>query len=226
MGLAIVGDWWRPGKQKCKAAHARAIRRYNQSMSSTTFNFGAGPVPAHRHPNGGGWVADTATVAATAYVGPRAQVCGRAQVYGGAQVYGDAQVSDNAQVYGWARVYDWAQVSDNAQVYDWARVYGDAQVYGDSWVYGDAQVYGDSWVYGSAEVYAGEWSTSPYQARIGRWGVCEPAPGHLMIGCTTLTLDEWLDDGERLADEHELTADEVTMLRAVIHVLHSRHAPA
>ena len=24
----------------------------------TTYDFGAGPVAAHRHPNGGGWVAD------------------------------------------------------------------------------------------------------------------------------------------------------------------------
>ena len=42
----------------------------------TTFDFkdGKGPVPAHQHSNGGGWVADTATVADTAYVGPDAQV--------------------------------------------------------------------------------------------------------------------------------------------------------
>jgi len=26
----------------------------------TKFDFGAGPVPAHKHKNGGGWVADTA----------------------------------------------------------------------------------------------------------------------------------------------------------------------
>jgi hypothetical protein len=38
----------------------------------------------HRHPNGGGWVADTARVAATAFVGFFARV------------YGDAQVFDNA----------------------------------------------------------------------------------------------------------------------------------
>lgn len=38
---------------------------------TTTFDFedGNGPVPAHQHSNGGGWVADTATVADTAYVG-------------------------------------------------------------------------------------------------------------------------------------------------------------
>ncbi len=46
----------------------------------TTFDFhdGKGSVPAHQHPNGGGWVADTAYVAPTAYVGPDARVYGSA----------------------------------------------------------------------------------------------------------------------------------------------------
>lgn len=46
----------------------------------TTFDFGDGPVPAQRHPNGGGWVADTANVAETAYVGPNACVYEKAIV--------------------------------------------------------------------------------------------------------------------------------------------------
>ena len=49
-------------------------------MSRQVFDFGAGPVPAHRHEHGGGWVADTARVDAGAYVGPSAQVSGEAQV--------------------------------------------------------------------------------------------------------------------------------------------------
>ena len=53
------------------------------------FDFGAGPVPAHQHPNGGGWVADTAHVDDTAYVGRDAWVFGKAWVYGNARVYGD-----------------------------------------------------------------------------------------------------------------------------------------
>jgi len=48
----------------------------------TTFDFGAGPVPAHQHPNGGGWVADTASVSETAYIGPAARVSGNAVVSG------------------------------------------------------------------------------------------------------------------------------------------------
>ena len=40
----------------------------------TEFDFGNGPVEAHKHPNGGGWVADSATVDPTAYVGPGAEI--------------------------------------------------------------------------------------------------------------------------------------------------------
>ena len=46
----------------------------------------------HRHPNGGGWVQDTAHVDDTAYVGPDAQVSGSARVYGSARVCGSAWV--------------------------------------------------------------------------------------------------------------------------------------
>jgi hypothetical protein len=71
------------------------------------FGDGKGPVPAHQHPNGGGWVADTAKVADTSYVGPDAWVYGTAQVSGTARVYGDAQVSGTARVSGDAWVSDY-----------------------------------------------------------------------------------------------------------------------
>ena len=76
----------------------------------------------HRHPNGGGWVQDTASVDETAYVGP------------------DAEVSENAQVSG------------NAWVYGSARVYGNARVSETAWVSGDAQVSGNAWVSTSRHV--------------------------------------------------------------------------
>lgn len=58
----------------------------------------------NKHPNGGGMVADTATVDPAAYVGPDACVYGDARVYGDAYVYGVARVCGNAYVYGDARV--------------------------------------------------------------------------------------------------------------------------
>ena len=62
-------------------------------MSAThDFRDGRGAVPAHQHPNGGGWVAGTAHVAASAYIGPSARVSGNAWVSGNAQVSGNARV--------------------------------------------------------------------------------------------------------------------------------------
>ena len=75
-------------------------------MTDQTYDFsdGNGPVPARRHPNGGGWVADTAFASESVYVGPNAQVFGNARVFGDAQVSENARVYENAQVYGNARI--------------------------------------------------------------------------------------------------------------------------
>ena len=79
-------------------------------MKTYDFKDGNGPVAAHKHPNGGGWVADSAFVEPTAYVGPNALV------YGSAEVFGDALVSGDAKVFGSARVLGEAEVSGNATV--------------------------------------------------------------------------------------------------------------
>ena len=105
-------------------------------MTKFDFNDGNGLVPAHQHINGGGWVADSASVSDTAYIGPNARV------YGNAQVYGEARVCGNAQVGGNALVYDNALVFDNALVYDNARVCGNALVLFDAQVGGYAVVQG------------------------------------------------------------------------------------
>ena len=80
------------------------------------------------HPNGGGMVADTATVDPSAYIGPTARVSGTAQVSENAHVSGNAQVSGDAWVFGAAQVYGDAQVSGDARVFWNARVLGDARI--------------------------------------------------------------------------------------------------
>ncbi|NLY10498.1 MAG: hypothetical protein GX020_02245 [Firmicutes bacterium] len=103
----------------------------------------ASRVSGRRHPNGGGFVASTATVDSTAYVGPNAIVLGRSKVLGNARVEdyavvnngtvrdnavvsgraivtGNAIVQDNARVDGYARVWQNAVVKDNAQIYEHA----------------------------------------------------------------------------------------------------------
>ena len=69
-------------------------------MIDKDFLDGCGPVAAHQHENGGGWVADTAIVEDTAYVGPNARVSGSARVFGDARVSGDAWVFGDALISG------------------------------------------------------------------------------------------------------------------------------
>ena len=104
----------------------------------------------HVHPNGEGWVENTAKVSDSAYVGRDAIVSGNAIVSGGnawvsgyAQVYGDAQISGKTEVFGKAKVFGDAKVSGYAQVYGNAVVYGNAKVSEKAKVFGDAQVSGN-----------------------------------------------------------------------------------
>lgn len=111
------------------------------------FEDGLGLVPAHRHSNGGGWVANTAIVEANAFVGPEAQVYGNAHVMSGfidgeAEVFGNAVISDSAQIYGQAKVYDKAQISGEAEVLDAAEVFGEANIFGDARIVGNARISG------------------------------------------------------------------------------------
>ena len=107
------------------------------------FNDGRGPVPTQQHPNGGGWVADTATVAEDhraagdpsvavdlraagdpsaaedPSVGSNVRRLNIAQVSGNARVFGSARVSDPCSV-AWGRTggYDWtAYVQEDGSVF-------------------------------------------------------------------------------------------------------------
>lgn len=81
------------------------------------------------HPNGGGWVAATASVDPGAFVGPEARVEGSATVRGAARIEdrarvgGSAAVSGAAVIRGSARVMGDARVSGDAVVEDFAGVY-------------------------------------------------------------------------------------------------------
>ena len=54
----------------------------------------------HQHPNGHGWVANTARVAKTCFVGPFAIVYGKAEVTGKVCIVDSAQVSGTAKLSG------------------------------------------------------------------------------------------------------------------------------
>jgi carbonic anhydrase/acetyltransferase-like protein (isoleucine patch superfamily) len=123
-----------------------------------------GPVEAHRHPNGGGWVAATADVGQSAFVGPnaavfvfgkvqdQAMVTDTAWVLGNAQVSGNSRVSGDAEINGSAIVQDRAHVSDNAFVSDNAVIEGDSVVGGSARISGNARLTGTAVVVGVAEI--------------------------------------------------------------------------
>ena len=146
-----------------------------------------GPVAAHRHPNGGGWVADTASVAKTAFVGPDASVfqfasvedfaavtdtawvlgsaavSGHARVAGDSEVNGNARVGEDAEVTGNAFVTDFAVIGGHAAVGDDAKCLETCQVTGDARILGTAVISGDVEVTGANRVFAGS-SDSPVPA--------------------------------------------------------------
>ena len=98
------------------------------------------------HSNGGGFVADTATVSATAYVGQNAKVLGYATVTDNAVikdhavVQGSAKISGSATVSGYAIVDKDAQIKDSAYIGDYAIVSGPSTISGHAKVIDSAYV--------------------------------------------------------------------------------------
>ena len=106
-------------------------------------------VNGHAHPNGGGFVAETASVEDTVYVGRNAMVLGDSKVTGHAVITDNAvvysaNISDNAKLTDFACVYGfwWATptVSGNAKIGDTAVVTANATVSGDARVMGNAYI--------------------------------------------------------------------------------------
>lgn len=110
------------------------------------FKDGQGRVPARRHINGKGWVANTAVVEDSVYVGPTSEVFQRAYVAGKARLEGKARVSGTATIHGnvllkqHAQVYGEAVIRDNTTIGETARVCGRAHISGGSRVLGNAIV--------------------------------------------------------------------------------------
>jgi hypothetical protein len=125
------------------------------------------PVLGKPHPNGKGFVADSATVELTAYVGPDAMVLGSAKVLGSARiedyavVAGSAVVKDHALLSGHALVRDTAQVYDHGKVRDWATVQGKWQVYENgralerAWLHDKGELHGHATIKGNVPDFGG-----------------------------------------------------------------------
>ena len=97
----------------------------------------------HVHPNGGGWVANTAKVADTVYVGRNAMVLGT------------ANVSGNVRIEDYAVVAGSSIVKDNAVISGHAVVHGGGWMYINGWVSGNVEISGNAVVTDGATVAVG-----------------------------------------------------------------------
>jgi carbonic anhydrase/acetyltransferase-like protein (isoleucine patch superfamily) len=124
---------------------------YGPARIPITYDFGKGFERAHPHDNGGGWVADTATVEPSVFVGPDAKVCDFAQVSGGARLSGHAVVMDRAVVCDNALIID-AVVMEGATVSGDSRVTDGAVVKDAAWISGFATAHGPCVIGGNSRV--------------------------------------------------------------------------
>lgn len=100
------------------------------------FGDGKGAVPAHRHINGGGWVADTAIVDETAYVGPYAIV------HGYASIRDCAYIDEQADVSGYCTIKDQACIRGRAVIKGSCEISGHAEVSGNVFLAGQLKIGG------------------------------------------------------------------------------------
>lgn len=94
----------------------------------------------HAHPNGGGWVANTARVADSVYVGPNAMVLG------------EAKLSGNVRVEDHAVVADVVTATDNVVISGHAIVDGGGMFYDNGWKAGSVTLSGNVVIGDSAVV--------------------------------------------------------------------------
>ena len=114
------------------------------------FDDGFGPVLAHQHENGGGWVANSAVVAETAFVG------GSAAVFERASVLDSAVVTDKAWVRGDAQISELAWIAGDAVVEGTSRVFGSAVIEGDVLISGSTTISQSDHLDGHLHVHDGE----------------------------------------------------------------------
>lgn len=107
------------------------------------------------HPNGGGFVADTAEVDSSVFVAEGAQVCDLAIVRG------DVRLGAGVKVYENANIYDQANISGRVKIFGNASVFGNARIAGNPsqdisngiLVFGNAQISGNTRVTGNVLVF-------------------------------------------------------------------------
>lgn len=105
---------------------------------------------AHKHPNGGGWVANTAKVDTSVYVSSGSEVFGNAEITGHVvirgkcRIYGRAKITGDVTLLGDVVIYDNVQINGQATISGMIELKNDANVLGLSSLRGDLVVRGNA----------------------------------------------------------------------------------
>ncbi len=166
----------------------------------TTFDFrdGEGPVPAHQHSNGGGWVADTAVVSKTVYVDM------------------DARVYDNASVRGWVSLHD------SVRVHGMACLDGAMNIYDEVGVSGEVKMIGgdELSLEGDLKISA----TPVIITELLPWPIVFVREPRRMvaIGCNTLSPEEWRKRAAQLARDAHAPHGSVRKLMQLLDLVYGK----
>ncbi len=131
-------------KSSYKNSQARRKYPYEIKLSGAEVQQSGGysKGSGHAHSNGGGWVANGATVADSVYVGPNAMVLD------------SASISGNVRIEDYAIVAGSATIKDNAVISGHAVVNGGGMVYDNGWKFGSVTISDNAVVSDSAVVTA------------------------------------------------------------------------
>lgn len=127
----FVVDSYQPLQKQHCAGSFEEVRMQNIKDDHHLFHDfgdGNGPVPAHRHVFGGGWVADSAHVEDTVYIGENARV------FDHAILKGEAIVTEDAEVSGYAVIKDMASIKGRAVIRGSCTVMGNAEISGNVFI--------------------------------------------------------------------------------------------
>lgn len=98
-------------------------------------------VTAHRHPNGGGWVQDTARVHPEAYVGEKASVNGNVQLGPQVELRGSSTVSGDVKIDGQVILEGASAIKDQAHISGTLFMYGQTEISEDARIKKDARLF-------------------------------------------------------------------------------------
>ena len=187
----------------------------------TIYNFGSGPVPAHRHRNpdgsAGGWVADSSkigtnvTIAETATVASRCKIGNRSTIgyectLGNGCAIGNDCVVGNYCKFGWS-----CTIGDGCALYNKCKL-GIGCSIGDYCVLKNNCKLGCACKLGSHCRLCAEttWEVSPLQLQLPYTLVHATSPDRIRSGCVEASIEEITEEFIRRRCKHEGYSSSIT----------------